>query len=205
MSDDSVFSRWSRRKRKAADAPETPDVPEADVSAEEAPEDADASEVRVPETPEEEAALLEELGLPVPETLVQGDDFKAFMKAGVPEFLRKRALRTLWRSNPVLANLDGLNDYDEDFRSPEMTKKVLATAYQVGRGFVRKEPEADEATDAEAETEAAEPVVAAVEVEAVEDAEGAPEADVRDREPENAPDEDDGEPVRRPGRMRFET
>jgi hypothetical protein len=37
------------------------------------------------------------------------------MREGVPEALRNRALRKLWLSDPVLANLDGLNDYDEDF------------------------------------------------------------------------------------------
>ena len=110
---------------------------------------------------EDEAEILERLGLPVPESLSRGDDFSQFMAAGVPEFLRKRALRVLWKSNPVLANLDGLNDYDEDFRSPELTKKVLATGYQVGRGFLRDviaavEDEAgqDESVAGDAEVEA---------------------------------------------------
>ncbi|MBT8416862.1 MAG: DUF3306 domain-containing protein [Silicimonas sp.] len=124
--DDNPFSRWSRRKRRVAeeDAREVAVPPPAE-------------DIPEPETDEEESALLEQLGLPVPETLTEGDDFSAFLKAGVPEFLRKRALRVLWRSNPVLANLDGLNDYDDDFTSPELTQKVLATAYKVGRGFLR--------------------------------------------------------------------
>lgn len=130
--DDDFLSRWSRRKRRIVQEeaqpaePETPPEPEA-----------------TPETPEEEAELLARLDLPVPESLKAGDDFTVFMRAGVPEFLRRRALRVLWRSNPVLANLDGLNDYDDDYTSPEMTRKVVATAYKVGRGFLKdpKEPE----------------------------------------------------------------
>ncbi len=124
--DDDFLSRWSRRKRTVAAEPEAEPDPVPEPLPETAPED------------EDEEALLERLGLPVPETLKEGDDFSGFMGSGVPAFLRKRALRVLWRSNPVLANLDGLNDYDDDFNSPELTQKVLATGYQVGRGFREK-------------------------------------------------------------------
>lgn len=61
--------------------------------------------------------ILTDLGLPDPDTLAQGDDFAAFMAKAVPEHIRKRALRKLWRSNPVLACVDGLNDYDDDYLS----------------------------------------------------------------------------------------
>ena len=152
MSDD-LFSRWSRRKKKVAEEEAVEVAPVVE-------------EVAEPESEEEEAELLERLGLPVPETMQKGDDFSVFMAAGVPEFLRKRALRVLWRSNPVLANLDGLNDYDEDFTAPELTQKVLKTAYQVGRGILKSpeekaaEEEAKAAADAEAteeDDEASEP------------------------------------------------
>ena len=132
--DDNLFSRWSRRKRRVAEAESAPPAPETDGS---------VSVVQEPETPEEEAALLAQLNLPLPESLKSGDDFSVFMRAGVPEFLRKRALRVLWKSNPVLANLDGLNDYDDDFRSPELTQKVLATAYKVGRGLLSDKPSSE--------------------------------------------------------------
>lgn len=131
--DDNLFARWSRRKRRVAEV-EQQDMAEPVVAAPE-------PKIAEPASPEAEAELLQRLQLPVPETLKAGDDFSAFMKAGVPEFLRKRALRVLWRSNPVLANLDGLNDYDDDFTSPELTQKVIATGYKIGRGFLRDEPE----------------------------------------------------------------
>ena len=161
--EDNVFSRWSRRKRAGADQdrsrPGLDPGPLADAKLEEVPGQArDALEIAEPESEEEEAVLLERLGLPKPESMGEGDDFAPFMKAGVPEFLRKRALRVLWRSNPVLANLDGLNDYDEDFNSPELTQKVLATGYQVGRGFVKKVVEALEEDAPEDEVEEEAPV-----------------------------------------------
>jgi len=188
--DDGLLSRWSRRKRKVAEEAVTPEVAEAPASV----------EVPEPETEEDEAALLETLGLPRPESLKEGDDFSAFMEAGVPEFLRKRALRVLWRSNPVLANLDGLNDYDEDFTSPEMTQKVLATAYKVGRGFVRDIVEAEEVPGDKAEDDAA-PVVELAKHDVAQDEDlEVPEA-AADR-PAAAPEE---APAHRPRRMRFET
>lgn len=128
MGDDEDFlSRWSRRKRRVVAEDDVRPPTEPAEAAE--PEDA-------PESEEEETRLLESLGLPKPENLGPGDDFRAFMAKEVPQFLRRRALRVLWRSNPVLANLDGLNDYDDDFTSPERNRQVIATAYQIGRGFL---------------------------------------------------------------------
>lgn len=129
--DEGLFARWSARKRAAARQHD-------EAREEPAPERVEDSPPTATEQGEDEDAILARLGLPKPEALRPGDDVTRFMAKEVPDFLRRRALRTLWRSNPVLANLDGLNDYDEDFTSPEMTKKVLATAYQVGRGIVSK-------------------------------------------------------------------
>lgn len=184
MNEDDFLSRWSKRKRAVAEESEVPDVRETVVE-------------REPETTEEEELLLKKLKLPVPETLKPGDDFSAFMADHVPGFLRKRALRVLWRSNPVLANLDGLNDYDEDFTSPELTQKVLATAYQVGRGFVSRVTQSDDIQEEAGEEELPQ--------------------DMDEDVPESAvPSEnqasldavvynDDPEPPVRPRRMRFRT
>jgi len=123
---------WSRRK--------------ADVKAEaaaEAREQADAIEARArasalaAEQEKSDEELLAELELPAPESLAQGDDFSAFMDRAVPERLRRRALRHLWRSNPVLANVDGLVDYGEDFSGSANVVENLKTAYQVGKGLTK--------------------------------------------------------------------
>ena len=84
-----------------------------------------------------EAEILQELDLPDPDTLQPGDDFSAFMAKAVPEAIRRRALRTLWRSNPVLANVDMLVDYGEDFTDSATVMANMQTAYQVGKGMLK--------------------------------------------------------------------
>jgi Protein of unknown function (DUF3306) len=192
--DENLFARWSRRKRAVAEA-DAP-APVAELPEEPLDEDALAD-------PEDEAALLERLGLPVPEMMGKGDDFSGFLKAGVPEFLRRRALRVLWRSNPVLANLDGLNDYDDDFTSPELTKKIIATGYKVGRGFLREvlaeedTPLTTEATNTDKDQDE----VIADDNNIPKDLE--PIAALADQEPQEVETETPPDP--RPRRMRFET
>jgi len=121
---------WSRR-RAAVQA-----EAEAEAAALRAAEEAQAAEERArAEAEKTDGELLEELGLPDPDTLQPGDDFSAFMQKAVPERLRRRALRRLWTSNPVLANLDGLTEYSEDFTDAATVLPDLRTAYEVGRGM----------------------------------------------------------------------
>ncbi|MCF3594419.1 DUF3306 domain-containing protein [Rhodobacteraceae bacterium LMO-12] len=120
-------SFWDRR-RAAVRAEE-----EAQAAAEQAAQEALQQQALAEKSDEE---VLEELGLPDPETLVQGDDFAAFMAKAVPEHIRKRALRKLWRSNPVLACVDGLNDYDDDYLSGSYGNAPIKTSYQVGKGLL---------------------------------------------------------------------
>jgi len=73
--------------------------------------------------------------LPPVETLTAESDFTAFLHSNVPSVLKKAALRKLWKSDPVLANVDGLNDYDENFATMGLGKAVK-TAYQIGKGMI---------------------------------------------------------------------
>lgn len=119
---------WSRRKAR--------------VEAEHAEEarKAEAAEVEATQKQLEEktdAEILEEFGLPDPDALEPGQDIAGFMNKAVPERLRRRAMRQLWRLNPVLANLDGLNDYDGDFTNAATDAPGVKTAYQVGKGLLR--------------------------------------------------------------------
>ncbi len=84
-----------------------------------------------------DAEVLAALDLPDPDTLGQGDDFTVFMAKAVPDAIRRRALRTLWRSNPVLANVDMLVDYGEDFTDAATVVENLQTTYQVGKGMLK--------------------------------------------------------------------
>ena len=122
-----VQSAWSRRKAAV--------VAEA-VAEERAAEDAVISKQHEALAEKTEVEVLEELGLPDPDAIVHGDDFKAFLRKAVPEHLRKRALRTLWRSNPVLACVDGLNDYDDDYLTGSFGQGPISTTYQVGKGML---------------------------------------------------------------------
>ena len=184
--DDDFLSRWSRRKaearrglrkKPAAGAPEAAEAearetaaltdaaaPSPEPHAEPPPEDAGEAD---------RAAEFEDFDF---DALDYESDYTQFMEKGVPEAVRRRALRKLWHSNPILANLDGLNDYDEDFTDAALAVDVLQSAYKVGRGYLTDEDVAEmEGDDAEeiVEGEAAGP-----------DA----EHDVASRAPAQAPD-----------------
>lgn len=118
---------WDRR-RAAVQAEE-----EAAVVAQQEAADAEQQQALVERSDED---ILSELGLPHPDTLTKGDDFAAFMVKAVPEHLRKRALRKLWRSDPVLACVDGLNDYDDDYLTGSFNNAPIKTNYQVGKGLL---------------------------------------------------------------------
>lgn len=144
---------WSRRK--AAVAAET----RAETVAAEA---AAGAEALAAEGGRTDTEILEALELPDPDTLEAGDDFRAFLASAVPGHIRARALRRLWATNPVLANVDGLVDYGGDFTDAAHVTDRLQTAYQVGRGMTRHVDalarqaglEADEVDAGEAEGDA---------------------------------------------------
>ena len=105
--DEQFLRRWSRRKidgEATDEAPPDADLPDESVAI--AP-DGDV------ESEDFDAEVVADL--PDIETLDKDSDYTGFLRDGVPEKLKKLALRKLWLSDPVLANLDGLNDYDEDF------------------------------------------------------------------------------------------
>ncbi len=169
---------WSRRKRAVEAEKRADDRAREDERTDEALK-------ALEEKPDEE--VLAELDLPDPDRLEKGDDFSAFMAKAVPERLRRRALRRLWLSNPVLANLDELLDYGEDFTDAATVMADLQSVYQVGKGMVRDEDLAQAAGD-EAET-----------AEAAEDEDAEPSAetgsDPVETETAPEPEEETPEPV----------
>jgi len=106
-----------------------------------------------------EAEVLAELDLPNPDDMQAGDDFSAFMKTTVPAALRNRALKRLWTSNPVLANVDMLVDYGEDFTAAADPVGIVKTIYRVGKGMLPDEVELDEEAVLAAQSETSEEVV----------------------------------------------
>ena len=129
---ESRLQRWARKKAEAGKQVEQPAPPA--VEPKPAPEE---QEFAVNESlPENE--LLEKYGLPDPENIQLGTDITGFMRKEIPEFLRRKALRGLWKSNPVLAVLDGLNDYDEDYTLASTAGQTVTSLYKVGEGLVDK-------------------------------------------------------------------
>lgn len=108
---------WSRRKAAVATEANAPTAQTADTGS-------------------SDAEILRELNLPDPDTLGPGDDFAAFMQAALPDHIRRKALRRLWGTNPVLANLDNLVDYGDDFTDAATVVENMQTVYQVGKGMV---------------------------------------------------------------------
>jgi Protein of unknown function (DUF3306) len=136
------LSRWSQRKHAARHGAEDltdgtqPPIPEAT----EAPTPAvDAVPADDEETPV----------LPPIDELTAESDYTVFLGKNVPEALKNAALRKLWLSDPVFANLDRLNDYDDDYSIVESVISAVKTSYQVGKGHV------DEAEEAVAKLEPA--------------------------------------------------
>ena len=104
-------------------------------------EEADSREL----TPEEEEVVR---NLPPIETLTKDSDFTPFMAEKVPAFIRRRALKLLWRSDPAFALIDGLDDYDEDFSLAKLVGKLISDTKNVSK---RHEAGADDDRMAEEE------------------------------------------------------
>lgn len=153
VDDQGFLQRWSARKMDARagtdiDAPQIDPAPDPDSSdgiGDQSDEGDEASAVVAP--PPDMSHL------PDVDTLDAESDYTGFLGENVPEDLAKMAMRKLWRSDPVLANIDGLNDYDEDFSMVGMVSEVVKTAYQVGKGYVTVDDEIDAETDADAGAE----------------------------------------------------
>lgn len=128
--DEGRLSRWSRLKTQARAG--------QDIDAlEEAPADGEVPATTGDETGEDSFVLED---LPDIETLDKDSDFTPFLNVNVPDQLRRLALRKLWLSDPVLANLDGLNDYDEDYSTLGMIVEKVTSVFQPGKGMPEPEP-----------------------------------------------------------------
>lgn len=128
MSDEpNRLSRWSQRKLAARRGETMPDqVP---------PVASEAPPHRGVTAPPETAADEPLPELPSIDELTPESDYTVFLKKGVPAALTKAALRKLWTSDPVLANLDGLNDYDEVYNAVQPALTLAQTGYRPGKGY----------------------------------------------------------------------
>lgn len=149
------LSRWSRRKRSRARQDGAAAPTETAVA------DDDGGGQPVALMPESAGDMtrsqadpdLSAEALPDPETLTLDSDFTVYLRENVPAPLRQAALRRLWRLDPVFANLDGLNEYDLDYRAIHAAVKNVISSYQVGKGMPGRAVAADEKNSVEPDRE----------------------------------------------------
>ena len=142
-------ARWSRRKIEEKE-PSKDTKSEVSKVEESAPLDADSTQ----DEGDEGKTNVDDL--PDVETLNESSDYTPFLKDGVPEKLKRLALRKLWKSNPIFGFIDGLDDYDEDYSAIGIVAQEIFTNYKPGKGMVdpdEAEEEIDEAVKAEDEVE----------------------------------------------------
>ncbi len=153
--DESRLGRWARLKAEAraaervADA--TPETPPPPIAAE-AP-----APVVSEAPPEKREAETKQVELPSIESLTNESDFSLFMRGGVPDGLRKAALRKLWLADAHFAQIDISECHSIDFNAvPTFPEGLKNTIYRAGKGMVeavedveRAEREAAEKAKAE--------------------------------------------------------
>ena len=128
----------SPRLRDAGDAPA---APEGGVPAVAPGEDTPAGE---------DAAK----DLPPIDGLDKDSDYTPFLGDGVPEKLARAAMRKLWRSDPIFAFRDGLDDYDDDYTIIETIAKAVTSKAGKAKAKAKKAKAAAKAKKAKAEAKA---------------------------------------------------
>lgn len=132
-----VLSRWSRLKLERAQPRPDGDGGTGGRAETEGPGSAEARGEGPFEPAPVEAEPPAGPDLPDVDSLTAESDFSAFLQEAVPAHLHKLAMRKLWRSDPVFANLDGLNDYDTDFTIKEAMEVAKESAADLARGTKR--------------------------------------------------------------------
>ena len=116
--DEGFLGRWSRLKRETRTEEVPVEVPIQPM----VPGQVDESSVAVPAEiaaappAAEEAPDLSDL--PPLDSLDGGSDYTGFLRRGVPEELRRQALRKAWASDPAIAGFRGFAEYDWDYNAP---------------------------------------------------------------------------------------
>jgi hypothetical protein len=114
---DNFLSRWSRRKQEAGERSErkeeAADKPPAEPVAENEPVRAASAPASTP------IPKFDVESLPSIESISAESDITAFMRAGVPEALKRAALRRVWSSDPAIRDFVGLNENFWDAAGPD--------------------------------------------------------------------------------------
>jgi hypothetical protein len=124
--------RWSRLKQEAEPRDRAPAPVVVPPTAREEHDEGATPAVDVPNQPEANRPP----ELPPIETLTRDSDYSVFMQPDVPDDLRRQALRKLWASDPLFAQIDTAEAYCGDYNAVPIFPEGVRTAYKVGKGFV---------------------------------------------------------------------
>ena len=143
--DPGFLSRWSARKAEIARA--------GAVRDDDTYEQNEANAARADKESDEEAALsddelLEKYELPDPNDITEEEGLDRFFDGKIPERLRQMALRRLWRINPFFGIVDDMVEYGEDYTDAATVIDGMQTAYQAGKGYLKKAISPEEADEA---------------------------------------------------------
>ncbi|MFB3135138.1 MAG: DUF3306 domain-containing protein [Rhodospirillales bacterium] len=158
--DEGPLARWSRLKRRSGSArsgrrggaaPVTVANVDPGFPAASAPEGGVPAVAPGEDTPAGEDAAKD---LPPIDGLDKDSDYTPFLGDGVPEKLARAAMRKLWRSDPIFAFRDGLDDYDEDFSMLHSIAKAVTSKAGKAKAKAKKAKAAAKAKKAKAEAKA---------------------------------------------------
>ena len=88
--------------------------------------------------------LLEKYELTDPEQVNDEADLDRFLHGDLPARIRQMALRRLWRINPLFGIVDEMVEYGEDYTDAATVIDGMQTAYQAGKGYLKKVVEGGE-------------------------------------------------------------
>ena len=158
--DEGPLARWSRLKRRSGSArsgrrggaaPVTVANVDPGFPAASAPEGGVPAVAPGEDTPAGEDAAKD---LPPIDGLDKDSDYTPFLGDGVPEKLARAAMRKLWRSDPIFAFRDGLDDYDDDYTIIETIAKAVTSKAGKAKAKAKKAKAAAKAKKAKAEAKA---------------------------------------------------
>ena len=124
---ESVVKRWARRKAESADRASPGAVGDAPEPVRPRQEDELAADgERASQDEQEDERVKTDADMPDLDSIDHTTDMSAFFSPGVSETLRAQALRRLFRL-PKFNVTDGLDDYNEDFRSYWSVTETVAS------------------------------------------------------------------------------
>ena len=135
------LSRWSARKTQIARAAAVPE----DYLEEQNEADGTRPDQEIDgEATLSDNELLEKYELPDPNDINEEAGLNRFFDGKTPERLRQMALRRLWRINPFFGIVDDMVEYGEDYTDAATVIDGMQTAYQAGKGYLKKAIESGE-------------------------------------------------------------